>query len=249
MLRLFKKIKQNISGNKKIGSYFRDIFTEVLLIVIGVLLAIQVDGWMEEIKNENTRIEIAQELKVEFETNLEQMNTAISFFQNNATLIDSLLIIIKNQEKGIPEKKVLELIRQINNYTYDPINGILTRGMLSGDILFIKNKTLKEHLFSWEAIAADSREEQDFLMNDYFKRVNPFIEKYIPKGNATKHYKFKIPDSHYSSNIKGMIQNQQFENILMNRLFLLYDAISEIDPLKVTTINIINNLKKELNDE
>jgi hypothetical protein len=238
-----------MAEKKSFTSYLKDIFTEVILIVIGVLLAIQVDGWMEEIKNENTRKEIAKELKIEFQTNLDKMDVAISFYQKNVSVINSLLIIIKKQKVEVPREKVESLIRQINNYTYDPINGILNRGMISGDILFIKNEVLKKELFSWEAIAADSREEQDFLINDYFKRVNPFIERYIPKGNATKHYKFKIPDSHYASNVKEMLQNQQFENILMNRLFLLYDAISELEPLKLTTIDIINNLEKELNNE
>lgn len=249
MIKFLRKIRKNMSEKKSFTSYLKDIFTEVLLIVIGVLLAIQVDGWMEEIKNENTRKEIAKELKIEFQTNLDKMDVAISFYQRNVSVIDSLLMIIKKQKEEIPAEKVENLIRKINNYTYDPINGVLNRGMVSGDILFIKNETLKKELFSWEAIAIDSREEQDFLINDYFKRVNPFIEKYIPKGNATKHYKFKIPDSHYPSNIKGILQDQQFENILMNRLFLLYDAISEIEPLKVTTIDIINNLEKELNNE
>lgn len=249
MIRFFRKVRENMVKKKDFTSYLKEILTEVILIVIGVLLAIQVDGWMEEIKNENTRKEIAKELKIEFQTNLDKMNVAIGFYQRNVSVIDSLLIIIKKQKEEIPAEKVESLIRKINNYTYDPINGILNRGMISGDILFIKNEALKEELFSWEAIATDSREEQDFLMNDYFKRVNPFIEKYIPKGNATKHYKFKIPDSHFSSNIKGMLEDQQFENILMNRLFLLYDAISEIEPLKVTTIDIINNLEKELNNE
>lgn len=249
MLRILKKIKQNIRDNKKVGNYFGNVFTEVFLVVIGILLAIQIDGWMEDIKNENTRVEIVSELKVEFQTNLDKMQVAIGFFKQNIAVVDSLHNIIKNQEVNISEERVLKYIRRISNYTYDPINGVLNRGMISGDILFIKNKDLKKQLFSWEAIAADTREEQDYLMTDYFKRVNPFIDKYIPKGNSTKHFKFKIPDSFYASNIPQMIQDPQFENILMNRLFLLHDIISELEPLKKTTIDIINNLDKELNDE
>ena len=249
MINFLRKIRQNTMQKKSVNAYLRDTLAEVILIVIGILLAIQVDGWLENRSNESTRIDVARDLKAEFQTNLDNMNTAISFFQNNVAVIDSLSIIINNQNEGIPEEKVIQLIRQISNYTYDPINGVLNRGMISGDILFIKNEILKKHLFSWEAIAADSREEQDFLINDYFKRVNPFIQKYIQKGNATKHYKYTIPDSYYPSNVQGMIKDPEFENILMNRLFLLYDAISEIEPLKVTTIEIIDNLEKEVNDD
>jgi len=47
MLKLFRKIRQMLLDENKIGSYFKYAIGEILLVVIGILIALQVDNYRE----------------------------------------------------------------------------------------------------------------------------------------------------------------------------------------------------------
>ncbi|QBA63964.1 DUF6090 family protein [Muriicola soli] len=53
MIKFFRKIRQNLLIENKTGKYFKYAFGEIVLVVIGILIALQINSWNEEriIKN------------------------------------------------------------------------------------------------------------------------------------------------------------------------------------------------------
>lgn len=47
---LFRKMRQETFTGKKFGKFFMYVIGEIILVVIGILLALQVDNWNEERK-------------------------------------------------------------------------------------------------------------------------------------------------------------------------------------------------------
>ena len=66
MINFFRKIRHDLIANSKTYKYFKYAVGEVVLVMIGILLALQVNNWNEERKaREQTKIllaEVAQEL-------------------------------------------------------------------------------------------------------------------------------------------------------------------------------------------
>lgn len=48
MITLFRKIRQKLLEEKKIGNYLKYAVGEIMLVVIGILIALQVNTWKEE---------------------------------------------------------------------------------------------------------------------------------------------------------------------------------------------------------
>ena len=48
MLRFLRKIRQTLLGNGNLRKYFWYVIGEILLVMIGILLALQVNNWNEE---------------------------------------------------------------------------------------------------------------------------------------------------------------------------------------------------------
>jgi len=48
------------------GKYIKYAFGEILLVVIGILIALSINNWNENRKNGNSEIEILEALKVDF---------------------------------------------------------------------------------------------------------------------------------------------------------------------------------------
>ena len=62
MFRLFRNLRNSVLKNGKMRSYFFYAFGEILLVVIGILLALQIDNWNEDRKNRLAEREILQTL-------------------------------------------------------------------------------------------------------------------------------------------------------------------------------------------
>ena len=56
MIKFFRKIRQNLLSEGKTGKYFKYAIGEILLVMIGILLALQVNNWNEERKLKRTEI-------------------------------------------------------------------------------------------------------------------------------------------------------------------------------------------------
>ena len=51
MIKFFRKIRQNLLMENKIGKYFKYAIGEIILVVMGILIALQINNWNEDRKN------------------------------------------------------------------------------------------------------------------------------------------------------------------------------------------------------
>ena len=54
MINFFRKIRKQLADQNKPLKYFRYAFGEIVLVMIGILLALQVNNWNEERKDQKS---------------------------------------------------------------------------------------------------------------------------------------------------------------------------------------------------
>ena len=74
MIRFFSKKHQEISNQNNISKYLRYAIGEIFLVVIGILIALQINNWNEEQKAIKEEIIILKELKNSITTDIQQLN-------------------------------------------------------------------------------------------------------------------------------------------------------------------------------
>ena len=52
MIKLFRNIRQNLIMENKTGKYLKYAIGEIILVVIGILIALQINNWNEVRKND-----------------------------------------------------------------------------------------------------------------------------------------------------------------------------------------------------
>lgn len=82
MIRFFRNIRQKLAAENKIMAYLRYAIGEIFLVVIGILIALQVNNWNERRKDENFEHEILSLI----DQNLEQDSVSLSFELSNTKL-------------------------------------------------------------------------------------------------------------------------------------------------------------------
>jgi len=76
MIRVFKNIRQRLATENKVMAYLRYAIGEIILVVIGILIALQINNWNENRKLLKQEIEIYKELKSDLlQTKKEILNT------------------------------------------------------------------------------------------------------------------------------------------------------------------------------
>ena len=108
MIKFFRKIRQQLLIQNKFSKYLLYAIGEIVLVVIGILIALSINNWNQEIKTKKQEIKILAELKNDLKTNLNEIietyNTSksrqlstvliLDYFENNRTIDDLSLIHI-----------------------------------------------------------------------------------------------------------------------------------------------------------
>lgn len=83
MIHLFRNIRRNLLEKNNLTKYFLYAIGEILIVMIGILIAIQINNWNEYRKISITEIKILNEMKVNLKTDLADVRWNIDFLNKN----------------------------------------------------------------------------------------------------------------------------------------------------------------------
>ena len=75
MIKFFRKIRQNLLSNGETGKYLKYAVGEIVLVVIGILIALGINNWNESRKENLKEITNLKSLKSELEVSLEELKS------------------------------------------------------------------------------------------------------------------------------------------------------------------------------
>ena len=99
MVKIFRNIRQKLAAENKVMAYFRYAVGEILLIVIGILIALQINNWNEARKN-----------KIEERTSLKQIKE------------DLLAEVALLKGFNVYSKEELHYLNEISNGNYNHVS-------------------------------------------------------------------------------------------------------------------------------
>lgn len=73
MIKLFRKFRQNLIMENKTSKYFKYAIGEILLVVIGILIAVQINAWNGQRKSKSEEIKILSQLSVDLKENFREI--------------------------------------------------------------------------------------------------------------------------------------------------------------------------------
>lgn len=222
------------------GMYFRYAIGEIVLVVIGILIALYINNQNEYRKERHKEQTILNELQSDFKTNLD------NFFhvkQKQYNTYRSGEIVFRNINKlHIPASRD-SVFRHATNmfggYPYHPSNGVVESLISSGDINLITNDTLRRFLVSWKDVFNDYHEEVVFDRNLWTNLIEPYI---VHNGDFL---------NLNSEKNKKLLTDTVFINMLVRKQFFqrnIVNAIGGKDGLEHHLQEIVRLTKTSDND-
>ncbi len=242
MIKFFRHIRKDLMGKNKTGKYFKYAIGEILLVMIGILLALQVSNWNQKrISNQKEGL-LLNELHEEFLNNQDQLEDVL---KNHELAMKSTRYVtsqfpIKLDEIDIDsfQKNMMHWGRR---YTFNPSQGVIKSLVNSSSFDIISNHELRQLLVSWEDVLSDYQEEEEIASISMREIYIPILLDKV----SWKTFRDERND-------KAFISSLEFENIFYSRENELKDILEsesgELDKIKETIQRIIELSKPEVND-
>lgn len=236
MIKFFRHIRQNLLSEGKIGKYLKYAIGEIILVVIGILIALQINNWNENFKLKIEETRILKQLNAEFKINkklLEVLNAKNREVLNNLNKILALIPI--NPESVDLDSLSHYIIITFDFNTFDPIQGTISE-LSNSSFKVITNDTLRNLLLGWNTVREDFRDDELFAI-DYSK------DYYIPKMSEKISLDFGLKKQ---STDLSFLQSIEFENLIRIRQVYYRDIVTTADLIKLeSTIDKIVELSSQ----
>jgi hypothetical protein len=239
----------------KTGKYLKYAIGEIVLVMIGILLALQVNNW------NNNRIEASKEqlllknLQTDFKTNLSELKYTYDTSTEAYVACVKLLEIIKD-DSSINPSEIESLIDNIINKirSLDLISGSIDEILNTGSLHIIQDPELRKQLSNWTFYVNDTGDDIQIYTDYLFGILIPSLTEKAILRNTNKPIHFLddlnlpiISKSGFKIDYNKTIRTLEFENqIYNNALNYMYalNAYKIMETYLNDTLELINdNLK------
>ena len=98
MIKFFRKIRYDLMETGKTTKYLKYAIGEIILVVIGILIALSINNWNEERKDRIREQSILKNLQIDFKSNINNVDKTYNSFLEAYEASAKLLEIISTNE-------------------------------------------------------------------------------------------------------------------------------------------------------
>jgi hypothetical protein len=175
MLRFFRTLRQRLLTENKFSKYLLYAFGEIILVVIGILLALQVNNWNEDRKVKMKEKSYLQRFQQELGLNLNEMDRLIQQSDDVLVKIDSLMALHFGEIPPVSHKTFNQLAKNSVDYlVYQSAEATIEDLIGSGELDIIEDAQIRESIATWKSGLMNIR----YLETDNKKAFNDLLEYY-----------------------------------------------------------------------
>ena len=195
MIKFFRNIRKNLLSEGKTAKYLKYAIGEIALVMIGILLALQVNNWNDERKAKIDIDAIRQ-------SNLQEIYNDL---KKDVIVLDTILNQLQRQKEA--SKYTLEVVESNNKFISDSIKFIQKQFITSHSVAVDRTKNTWDNLNSSGQLLSLKEEELNKKLFDYYtyydSRIKHFNE--LPKEIRLK-YRIEVAPCYDLGNVQMLLE-------------------------------------------
>ncbi|MUP44443.1 hypothetical protein E0K83_01630 [Gramella sp. BOM4] len=266
MIKFFRNIRWRLLRENRFTKYLLYAIGEIILVVVGILIALQINNWNEDRKlkklelsyYENLYQDLLQDsLEVEFKIrnanrNIKQLNNILRFMNNDydisRTHIDSV-----EWPRNHYYKDTLALVHSVSQAGFVQFADILKNTIedlrATGGIKILQNKELKEELLNYYN-RDKTRESWNMTLIDARIQMEKSINKVLTAEQRTAYSRqaiLELNDDDFEDFIGALKAASEFRENIIGMLHLHHRIIQQSNGrLKENITQLLAQLRMEL---
>ena len=232
MIKFFRKIRQNLLMKNKTGKYFKYAIGEIILVVIGILIALQINNWnqnrLNRIGAENFLNQVQEELELDvinYKRDLDKIQRYTDYLnkvsERKYSEIDLSLL---------PSSLTRNLSPNNNNTSY-------TKMLESGIIEYVDNNIIKKKL-------------KKYYLTDYvnYNNLTSFHLKFVLEnieGPSLEILKYKRGFRVEPNEVIEKLEDGKLESMINWQISFLENYVPLINENKIKAEKLISLIEKK----
>ncbi|GAA4324700.1 hypothetical protein GCM10023115_41620 [Pontixanthobacter gangjinensis] len=196
MIKFFRKIRIQLLSENKFTKYLLYAIGEIILVVVGILIALQIDTWNDQRKTKIAEEKFFKNILLDLEKDSEKLKYYNHFHAKRIEYLDTLLVYVRNPKRSMGIEKFGKYAEPLY-YSVNPT--IYSRTFESaktmGAFNNFKGKELLKDLSQYYA---------DFvLIENSFSSITRFVEsQFEPLMNT-------LPEGYMTENTGDLVINEE----------------------------------------
>tara|TARA_R110002049_G_C9030137_1_gene551975 strand:+ start:245 stop:1036 length:792 start_codon:yes stop_codon:yes gene_type:complete len=254
MIKFFRKLRQRLLTENKFSKYLLYALGEILLVVIGILIALSINNWNENSKNERLETNYLIRISKNLDNDFLEFDDAIKLAQERNNRVLFLQEALENPElvQDSSDYFVQSIITA--GYTYIPVisNHSFEELKSSGRLALIQNEELRVLIAKYYDFVFGSS-QWDFLKEDVQLKYNEYSRGILNQDQLNWVLNnYYSPD--YLSNISKTELDGIYQRFVSRKEF--HSILPQVFEGKYNTMQVMHNskrraeyLKSEIQDE
>jgi len=257
MITLFRRFRQKLIGSGSVAKYLLYAVGEILLVVIGILIALQVNNWNEERLRQADEREVLLNVKTDFQSAKAELEYLNGLREDMVRVVNEMV-----KDEPYPDERFSEVeldsMFAILGYapTYNNQSGSLNVLLNSRRINLVTDDSLRAMLLDWPGLVADMVEgevdQKEFQTGFYAPKMmeylsfNDIVSNLAIDSFGGEPFENFRRETRKSADYRGFFRDPDVENILVRREFFLLGAIAESRNLINNAYNIIERIDQHV---
>jgi hypothetical protein len=235
MIKIFRRIRRKLIDEGNLKKYLIYAIGEILLVMIGILLALQVNNWNENNKDRNTEKKLLIELKENLKTNFTKLQSDL---QKELTSIESIDFVVEHINKKKEYHDSLDIY--FRKALFSPDIVLSTSGyeaIRSKGFEIVHDDTLRKSIIDLYDVIYDN------LISETVRLENQFWPAAVLPAIHT-HFMF-LDSGAKPVDYNSLLDDKKYINMILHRKHFRKQAFD----LKTESLNHTKSIIKLIEDE
>ncbi|MCB0461551.1 MAG: hypothetical protein KDC81_02495 [Flavobacteriaceae bacterium] len=257
MIKFFRNIRKQLLGEGKTSKYFKYAVGEIQLVVIGILIALQINNWNENRKLESSKHKLLLALKKELVNNKNAMDDYLLEMHKSNAKFNKVLLYSVGQYNIPTDSLKYYLSNMVYGRTLSLLNSVQEEAINSGKFELL-NDSLKQTLSQLKDYTNSRNYVQEQGIDMYYfksdkqtdKLINSLYMSPVVPDELSNHPLIPThPDLILSNSELSVLLKDADTYLTLNKIYLTHiaDEVWVKHGLFRITNNTIELIKKELN--
>ena len=237
MIKFFRKIRQNLLTEGKTGKYFKYAIGEIALVVIGILIALQINNWNEFRKERIVESNILKEILVNLDTDIKSLDLKIN--ECNEFITHSTRVLQNLQNKTpITDSLKYHYSALVGHGNFQPTT-IAYENLKTKGVDIIRNESTRKAISELYSITY-------FTLVEDRRNVVRRLQEIQVEVVQNKIKTIKPYDEAEPINFMELSNDIPFQNMLVKNIWLLNWVINRYENGKVEIEKVQQKISQDL---